>query len=99
MLIGSCRDCSEICSETSRSSFDKLHEPKKHSVLGSKEFIDDNEAFIGKVQKTWKTFDLNVQHFFKSLHAKLEKIEKDVYERIIEEELKTAVNSNDKRVI
>lgn len=42
---------------------------------------------------------MNVQHFFKNLHSKLEKIEKDVYERIIEEELKTAVNSNDKRVV
>lgn len=99
MLIGSCRDCNEICSETSRNSFDRTHEAKKHSVVGVNEFIDSNEAFIEKVQRTWKTFDLNLQHFFKSLHAKLEKIEKEAYERIIEEELKTAVNSNEKRVV
>lgn len=50
------------------------------------------------IQRAWQPFDKDLQAFFTDLRKEIDLIEKEAKARLLDEELKTAVNSNDKNL-
>jgi hypothetical protein len=99
MFIGASKDCEELCLESSRGLYERDHDRQKHTILDFKSFKGENEDYILKVQKTWSLFDRELRNYFVVLRKRIDEIEKKAQDRLLEEELKTAVNSNDRRAI
>jgi hypothetical protein len=51
------------------------------------------------VQRAWQPFDKDLQAFFSKIRKEIDWIEKEAKARLLEEELKTALNSTERRLI